>query len=171
MAEALSAQLSASVAWLFQDTLGLTTIADASRLAYDAQLDDGAGAGQANLIWHDLRTIAAGGHDDLVLSALPQTIFGNAVSLQFDTVKALWVVNVAATTGSQLLVGAAPTNPWSAPFGAATHQVRVPADSSLMLVNKNDGWGVAAGAADTLRIANPGSDSIDYKIVVVGTRP
>ncbi|HEY1598487.1 MAG TPA: hypothetical protein VGG64_02730, partial [Pirellulales bacterium] len=59
MAETLSTQISSSLVWLFQDTLGLTTIADASRLEFDAQLADGAGNGQANMVWHDLRTIAA----------------------------------------------------------------------------------------------------------------
>ncbi len=170
MTQALSTQISASIAWLFQDTLGLTTIADASRLAFDAQLDDGEDAGQANLVWHDLRTVAAGGHDDLVLSALPQTMFGNALSLEFAAVKALWLVNITPTAGAQLLVGAAPSAAWSAPFGAATHQVRVPADSPLLLVNKQAGWPVTNGSADTLRLSNPGSDSVDYKIVLIGTR-
>jgi hypothetical protein len=40
-----------------------------------------------------------------------------------------------------------------------------------MLVNQLGGWPVAVGTADTLRIANPGSDAVDYKIVVVGVHP
>ncbi|HEY4309850.1 MAG TPA: hypothetical protein VGN12_10400 [Pirellulales bacterium] len=170
MSEALSAEISASLLWLFQDTLGLTTIADASRLEYDAQLSDGAGAGQADLIWHDLRTVVAGGHDDLPLAALPQTIFGSAVTVDFATVKGVLIVNANTTSGDDLLVGAAATHAWSAPFGTATDRVHVPAGSCLLLVNKNDGWTVAVGTSDTLRVTNPGSDDIQYKVVLVGVR-
>lgn len=168
MAEALSAQVSASLLWLFQDTLGLTTIADSSRLEFAAQLNDGSGAGQANLVWHDLRTVTSGANDDLVLSALPQSIFGNTVNLDFAAVKGLLIVNANTATGDELRVGAAPSHAWSAPFGSATDKVRVPTNSCLLLVNQNDGWNVAAGSADTLRIANPTSDDIQYKIVIVG---
>lgn len=168
MTEALSAEISASLLWLFQDTLGLTTIADSSRLEFDAQLSDGSGAGQANLVWHDLRTVAAGANDDLLLSALPQSIFGNTVNLDFAAVKGILIVNASTTTGDELLVGAAPTHAWSAPLGSATDKVRVPANSCLLLVNQNDGWTVTPGSADTLRIANLTGDDIPYKIVIVG---
>ena len=168
MAETLSAQISASLVWLFQDTLGLTTIADASRLEYDAQLTAGTGSGQANGLWHDLRTLAAATNEDLTLSNLPQTIFGNSVSVNMAAVKALLIVNSATTSGADLIVGAAASAAWGAPFGATSHQVRVPADSCLLLVNKGAGWSVTAGAVDKLRIGNGGSASIDYKIVIVG---
>jgi hypothetical protein len=171
MAETLSTQISSSLVWLFQDTLGLTTIADASRLEFDAQLADGAGDGQANMVWHDLRTIAATATDDLTLSGLPQTNFGSSVTISLVSVKALLIVNASTTPGDDLLVGAAATAAWSAPFGASTDRVRLPADSCLMLVNQLGGWPVAVGTADTLRIANPGSDAVDYKIVVVGVHP
>lgn len=168
MSDALSAEIKASLVWLFQDTLGLTTIADASRLDYDAQLTDGAGDGEANALWHDLRSVAATAHDDLSLAALPQTIFGNSVTINLAAVKALLIVNTETDDGEDLLVGGAATHPWGAPFGATGHQVRVPADSCLLLVNKSSGWSVAAGSADTLRIANVGTGTIAYKIVAVG---
>jgi len=168
MAETLSAEIKSSLVWLFQDTLGLTTIADASRLEYDAPLTDGAGGGQANSLWHDLRTVAVSAHDDLSLAALPQMIFGNSVSIDLVAVKALLIVNTETTAGEDLLVGAAASSPWSAPFGGAGHQVRVPADSCLLLVNKTAGWTVASGSSETLRVANAGTGPIDYKIVIVG---
>lgn len=168
MSASLSTQISASLVWLFQDSQGLTTIADSSRLEYDAQLSDGSGNNQANMLWHDVRTLAAGAHEDLVLSSLTQSIFGNAVTTDFAAIKALLIVNRQATAGDDLLVGGASTHPWGAPFGAAAHQVRVPADSCLLLVNSGAGWGVSAASADQLRIANTGSDSIDYKVVLIG---
>ncbi len=168
MSATLSTQISASLVWLFQDAQGLTTIADSSRLEYDAQLSDGSGDSQANMLWHDVRTLAAAAHEDLVLSSLAQTIFGSAVTTDFVAIKAVLIVNTQATDGDDLLVGGAPTHPWSAPFGAAGHQVRVPADSCLLLVNSGAGWAVSAGSADQLRVANTGSDAIDYKIVLIG---
>ncbi|MBI2826707.1 MAG: hypothetical protein HYX69_18705 [Planctomycetia bacterium] len=170
MSDTLSAEIDASLVWLFQDSLGLTTIADASRLEYSASLADGTGNDQADKLWHDLRSVAASGQDDLVLSNLPQTIFGSAVSIALAKVKALLIVNAATTVGEDLIVGAAASNPWGAPFGATGHQVRVPADACLLLVNKKSGWTVAAGASDKLRVANVGTGAISYKIAVVGVQ-
>ncbi len=170
MAATLSTEVKASLAWLMQDAQGLTTVADASRLEYAAPLDNGAAADQADALWHDLRTLAASANDDLVLSALAQTLFESAVTVGFAAIKALLIVNTATTAGEELIVGAAASDPWGAPFGATAHQVRVPAGACLLLVNTKSGWTVSGGSADVLRIANAGAGSIDYKIALVGVR-
>jgi len=168
MAATLSSEIKASLAWLLQDTQGLTTVADASRLEFAASLNNGSAAGQANALWHDLRTLAAGANDDLVLSALSHTLFGSAITTALTAVKGILIVNTATLSGEDLIVGAAAANAWSAPFGGAAHQARVPAGASLLLVNTATGWPVAAGVTDVLRIASQGAGVIDYKIAVVG---
>lgn len=168
MAATLTTDIKASLAWLFQDALDLTTIADASRLEFAASLSDGSGNDQANKLWHELRSVAVSSNDDLTLSSLPQTIFGSAVTVALVKVKALLIINTAATAGEDLLVGAAASHPWAAPFGGTGHQVRVPAGSCLLLVNTKTGWAVSAGSADVLRIANAGTGAISYKLAVVG---
>ncbi len=168
MADSLTTDIRASLAWLFQDAQDLSTIADASRLDYSAQLSDGTDNDQADKLWHDLRTVASVTNDDLTLSNLAQTIFGSAVTVAFGKVKALLIINTATMAGEDLIVGAAASHAWGAPLGAASHQVRVPAGSCLLLVNTKTGWTVGAGSADVLRIANLGSGAIAYKIALVG---
>lgn len=170
MTATLSTEIKASLAWLLQDAQGLTTVADASRLDYALSLDDGATADRANGLWHDLRTVAASANDDLVLSALAQTLFGSAVTVGFAVIKGLLIVNTATVAGEDLIVGAAALHPWGAPFGGAAHQVRVPAGACLLLVNPKAGWTVTSGSADVLRVANAGAGSIAYKIALVGVR-
>jgi hypothetical protein len=170
MTATLSSEIKASLAWLLQDAQGLTTVADASRLDYAATLDDGSAAGQANGLWHDLRTLAASANDDLVLSGLAQTLFGSAITVGFASIKGMLIVNTAVAGGEDLIVGAAASHPWGSPFGATTHQVRVPAGAALLLVNTTNGWAVTSGSADVLRVTNAGSGSIDYKIALVGVR-
>jgi hypothetical protein len=170
MAASLSTEIKASLAWLLQDAQELTTVADASRLDYALTLDDGATADHANGLWHDLRTVAAAANHDLVLSGLAQTLFGSAITVGFTAIKGLLIVNTAAVAGEDLIVGAAASHPWGAPFGATTHQVRVPAGACLLLVNSKPGWTVTSGSADVLRVANAGTGSIAYKIALVGVR-
>jgi hypothetical protein len=170
MTATLSTEIKASLAWLLQDAQGLTTVADASRLDYALKLDDGAAADQANGLWHDLRSLTAATSDDLVLSGLPQTLFGSAITIGFAAIKGLLIVNTATVAGEDLIVGAAASHTWSAPFAATTHQVRVPAGACLLLVNGKAGWTVASGSADVLRVTNPGAASIAYKIALVGVR-
>ena len=169
MADTLAVDIQASLAWLFQDALDLTTVADVSQLAFARSLADGTAAGQADKLWHDRRTIAAGANDDLDLTALTQSLFGGTVTIPLAKVKALLVVNTATAAGEDLEVGGSGGAEWSAPFGAAGDKVKVPADSCLLLVNRVSGWTVTNGAADVLRIRNAGSGGIDYQIAIVGT--
>jgi len=68
-------------------------------------------------------------------------IFSDTIS----TPNQVYLVNTATAVGADLIVGAAPSAAWGAPFGANSHQVRVPANSCLLLVNKGAGWTVTAG--------------------------
>lgn len=169
MADTLALDIRGSLTWLFQESLDLTTVSDASKLEYDVNLADGTGDSQADKLWHDERTLAASANDDLDLTSLATTLFGSAVTIALAKVKALLLVNTATTAGLDLLVGAAASQEWSGPFGSAGDQVRVPADSCLLLVNKKSGWAVADGSADTLRIHNPSGAPITFKIAIVGT--
>jgi hypothetical protein len=170
MADTLSVELKASLAWLFQDVIDLTTISDSSKLDYSKSLADGVGDDQADKLWGDERTVAAGANDDLDLTALVNTIFGSAVTMSLAKVKALLIVNLATTAGDELRIDSSVANAWKAPFnGSATSQVEIGPDSALLLSNKKDGWAVTAGTGDVLRIANPGANPITYRIVVVGT--
>ncbi len=49
----LASEIKASINWLFQEPLALTTVGDASQLSYDDQISNGSAADQADTIWSD----------------------------------------------------------------------------------------------------------------------
>jgi hypothetical protein len=169
MPDTLTSEIKASIAWLFQDSEPTGIVSDRSKLEFHTALADGASSNQADKVWHDERTVAASADDDLVLSALPLSLFDNALVIELAKVKAVLLVNLADTDGEDLVVGAAASDEWLGPFGRSGDSLTVPAGASLLLVNQKSGWPVAAGSADTLRISNAGHSDIDYKIAVLGT--
>jgi len=170
MADTLASDVRASIGWLFQETLDLSTLADSSKLEYSRSLADGVADDQADKVWHDTRTVAATSNDDLDLTALAMTVFGASINLSLAKVKAILVVNTAATAGDELEVGGAGSNALVGPFNGSTSAVvEVGADSALLLCNKRDGWPVVSGTGDILRIRNPNSGAVTYKIAILGT--
>jgi len=168
MADTLATGIKASLEWLLKESLDLSIVTDASRLEYNRSLVDGAGSGQADKLWHDERTLAAGAHDDLDLTALATTLFGNALTVALAKVKGLLIVNTSITAGDDLSIGGASSHEWLAPFAGAGDKIKCPADSCLLLCNRLAGWSVAGGSSDILRIANLGSSAVTYRIVIVG---
>ena len=168
MAESLSVDVKTSLAWLFQDVLELSTVTDVARLEYAAVLGGAPANEPVDLLWHDERAIAAGADDDLVLSDLAKTLFGQAVAFSFARVRALLIVNLATVAGHDLWIGGASAEAWAAPFGTAADRLLLPSDSCLSWVAKRAGWEVEDGTSDTLRIANPGAAAVTYRIALVG---
>jgi len=169
MPPALSLDLRASLTWLLQDALDLSTITDVSKLEYAASLTSGVGSEQADRIWHDERTLAAAAADELVLSALESSVFGNDVETALAKVKAVLIVVTTTASGTELTIGNAASHAWVGPFNAAGDRLKLTADAAIFLVNKQSGWSVGVGATDVLKIANTGSGSATYRIVIVGT--
>ena len=151
MADTLTSEIKVSLGWLLQDANALSTVADNSQLDYHQAFADGTDVDQADKVWHDERTLSSGANEDLVLSNLPQTLFGNSLGIALAKVKAILLVNTAIDAGEDLCL-AAPhrTN------GKALSRQR--AIKSLCrpirvccCVNKKSGWTVTAGSADKLR--------------------
>jgi len=170
MSDSLSLEISAGLSWLFEETLDLSTLTDNARLEYSASLTDGSGPGQANRIWHATRSIASGGNDDHDLTALSQTLYGTTVTVGFNKIRALLIVNTSVNSGDTIFLDSSVANAFTSAFhGSTSSQLEIPPDSPLLLVNKVDGWTVTGGTADMLRISNSGSANFSYKIVIVGT--
>lgn len=168
MPGSLSVDLKASLAWLFQDTAELSTVTDVARLEYAAVLGGAAANPAVDLLWHDERTVEAASVDDLVLSELPKSLFGQDLTFAFAGVRALLLVNLATEPDQVLLVGGAPAAPWEGPFVDPGDRLRLPADSCLLLVAKRTAWPVGDGTADMLRIENEGDAPVTYRIALVG---
>lgn len=171
MADTLAVDLKASLTWLFSEALDLSNVNDQATLEYDVSLADGTATDQADLIWHDQRTLNAGANDDLDLTALVTILFGGTVSINFAKVKAILIVNTSTSAGNELLVGGAGAGQaFATPFNNnVSAKVGVGPDSPLLLVNKKSGWAVTAGSGDILRLQNAGASAVTYRIVIVGT--
>lgn len=171
MADTLSLDLRASLVWLLTESLDLSNVTDHATLEYKKSVSDGVSFNEADLLWHDERTVSAGSNDDLNLSNLSLTLFGHSVSVTFATVTGVFLVNTNTASGENLLVGGAGAgSAFAGPFNNdADAQVALNADSCLWLVSKVLGWTVTAGTGDVLRIENTTGSDITYKIAIVGT--
>jgi hypothetical protein len=135
---------------------------------YKSALTSGTAAGQADLVFHDTRTIAPSSNDDLDLAGVLAGLLGG--TLTFVRIKGLIVAAAAANTNN-VVVGAAASNQWATLLNATgTVQVR-PGALFAAYVGEADatGWAVTAGTGDILRIANGGAGtSVNYDLFVIG---
>jgi len=145
--------------------LDLTSAIDTLALKTAINITHGTGADQADLIWHDTRTINAATNDDLDLAGVLQDAFGNV--LTFARVKLLYVYN--KSTDMTLTIGPAASNGFSTPFGGTTPSVNIkPGGIFLLIAPGATAYAVTAGTADQLRIGNAGGSATTYDIAILG---
>lgn len=168
MTTSLRSKIGAEIGWTWRDHVDTAPVIDSNRLRFSQDLADGSGANQANGVWHaEDQTLSAGGSTSFDLDALDKSLFGDTVTVSFEKVKAILIVNNG--TSGYLLVGGAATDEWYAPFGAAGDTVKVMPESPLLLANAADGWDVTPEAA-VLKIAAVGADGT-FDIAILGTTP
>jgi hypothetical protein len=168
---ALTTRLRASINATQTAPRDLSTAQDPISHAVSIEYASGTGAGQADKVFADTRTLAASANEDLDLAAGALTdAFGT--TLTFAKVKAVYVSTAAGNTNN-VVVGGAATNTWVGPFGAATHTMAVRPGGVLELATgetDTNGYAVTAGTGDQLRVANSGGTTpVTYTIVIVGT--
>jgi hypothetical protein len=138
----------------------------AFKIKKELALTTGTGAGQADQIFTDRRTLPAGTSEDLDLAGTLINALGDVIT--FARVKGIIVI-ADGTNPNNLVVGNAATNPFVGPFGSAvhTHSVR-PGGFYAWGCTDATGYVVTATTADLLRIlAGAGGNHI-YDIVIVG---
>jgi hypothetical protein len=156
------AQIKASLGWDWNEGLR-----DNGRLEYAKGFAEGSRDNQADAVWRlEQQVLAVGQSYTYDLTALARTILGTSHAMTFTTIKALLVVNESAD-GGELLLGGAAATPWSDPFGADGDRVVVPADSAVLLSNRQSGWPVDS-AGKNLQIAASAGD-VTYSICIIGT--
>jgi len=131
-------------------------------------LASGTGAGQADRIWHDKRTLTASATEDLDLAGALLDALGGTFILA--RVKAL-LVKAADANANNVVVGAAAATAWAALLGATGTVTLRPGTIFAAFAGKADatGYAVGAGATDFLRVANGAAGSpVDYEIVIIG---
>lgn len=165
----LSSLVSLNVQASQTSALDLGSAAFTASKTYSVSYQNGAAAGQANKLFTDTRTIAASSNDDLDLNGVLTDAFGGSLALL--RVKGL-IVAAAAGNANDVVVGAAASSPWLAPFGAGTHTLKVKPGGVLSLfagLTDATAWPVIAATGDVLRIANGGAGTpVTYDIVIIG---
>lgn len=165
----LTATLAASVIADQSAAIDLGTVAYPLRKYATVTLANGTGAGQADQLWTDQRTIAASGTDDLDLAGSLTNAFGATVT--FARIKSILVTAAAGNTNN-VLVGGAASAQFLSWVGSATDKVVVrPGGFFALGAGAADaiGYVVTATTADLLRIANSGAGTgVTYDISILG---
>lgn len=144
--------------------LDLTSAVSQLNVEVNTALDNGTGANQANQVWSDTRTLTTGASETLDLNASLLNAAGESVT--FTKIKAIYIRNKGTTT---LSIGGAAATQFVAAFGSATDLVKIPPGGVFLLTAPDaSGFAVAAGATDSLKVANSAGASIDYDIALIG---
>ncbi|MDT0306125.1 hypothetical protein RM780_04000 [Streptomyces sp. DSM 44917] len=166
---ALTSALSVSASATLSSALDLTTAEAPLALRRAVALTSGTGAGQADLVFSDRRTLAASASEDLDLAGVLTDALGATVS--FARIKGL-IISAAAANTNNVIVGGASSNGFVSWVGGATHTVTVRPGATLALIAGQadaTGYAVTAGTGDLLHIANSaGSTSVTYDVVLIG---
>lgn len=148
-------------------TADLSQPMDSAQISGNFSWASGTGANQADLVFHDTRTLALSTAEDLDLAGGGLTDqFGTA--LAFAKVKALLIKSAAANGGNLEVGGDTASVPL---FGAAADFIIVKPGGYLFLVAPAAaGYAVTPTSADIIQIANAdGAASATYDIVIIGT--
>lgn len=166
---ALSSRIHVGVQSTQRASLDLTSASAPLSIDHNLLLHNGTGAGQADVLFSDRRTIAASGTDDVDLNAALTDAFGASISLV--RVKAL-LVSASASNVNNVVVGGAVSNQFASWVGDATDTIVLrPGGVFLLATGAADttGYGVTAATGDLLRVANSGAGStVTYDIVLLG---
>ncbi|MDX3637680.1 hypothetical protein PV728_47420 [Streptomyces europaeiscabiei] len=165
---ALTSSFSIAANASLTSALDLATATVPLQVRKSVSLASGTGAGQADKVFSDRRTLAASGSEDLDLAGVLLDAFGAAIT--WARVKGLFISAAAANTNS-VIVGAASATQWATLLNAAGTITLRPGSSFGAMTGSADatGWAVTAGTGDLLKIANSaGSTSVTYDIVIIG---
>jgi hypothetical protein len=153
-----------------RDMGGVAT--DALALLERIELTTGTGAGKADKLFYDERTINASSSEDLDLVGSLTDTFGDLFSPV--RIKAL-VVKAAPRSGTantnNVVIGGASATQWAALLGTTGTVTLRPGSILAVCAGSADatGYVCAQGATDLLKVANSSSGTaVTYQIAVVG---
>jgi len=167
MAETLTSKISLNAILDNLSGLDLSSVKDPVNYKKIISLANGTGLDQADLVFHDQRTLAASATEDIDLAASLTNAFGT--SLTFARIKAIIVFALLANTNN-VEVGGAAANAFINWVGDATDVIVVRPGGLLMLVAPDaTAYVVTAATGDLLKITNSaGGTGVTYDIIIVG---
>lgn len=148
-------------------TQGASSPQDSFDETFSDSLDDGNAVDQANQEWHDTRSLGSGASETLDLSGTLTNGLGQTVD--FTKIKGWWIQNSSSNVGDILVVGAAAADKWEGWTTVTGSTFRIgPGGAFLMWDPSAAAMAVAAGSTDKLKIANSGTNTVSYKIRIIG---
>lgn len=135
------------------------------------QLTDGTTANKADILFVDERAVSESSNDDIDLAGVLSDAFGATVAAA--ELVALFIINAprsGAANTSDLTIGAAASNPVIGFLGGTTPTIGPIKPGGFVMIGAGDAAGigaVAAGSADTLRVANGSGATANYQIAIV----
>jgi hypothetical protein len=144
-------------------TAGLGTSTLQANVSYQAQWAAGSGANAINQSITKTGTLAISTPLTLVLSAITDDL-GRTIA--FTKVRELLIKNRGT---ADLTVGAAATNPWTAPFGGVTTAKTTIKPGGVFALAAPDvnGYAVGVGTSEQLKL-DPGATACLYELVLKG---
>jgi hypothetical protein len=164
----VSANLQTHVFGTYAGANGLGSVTFGFDLPTALQLSAGTGAGKADKLFSDQRTLAASGSESLDLAGVLSDPFG--ATLTFGHVKWIYIKAAAANT-NDVCIGGAASNTFVGPFADATDKVCVkPGGVAIFAAASGAGWAVTASTGDLLKVANSGGTTgVTYDVIIAGT--
>jgi hypothetical protein len=141
----------------------------AGRAEWDIDLANGAGAGQANLVFMDTRTIGASATDSLDLNG-GGLLDPQRNTLVFARIKGLWVRAKSTNNAANNVVVTRPASNGVPLFTAAGDSLALRAGEIFTWTSPTAaGVVVTAGTGDLIDFVNSaGTNTVDYDVVILG---
>lgn len=164
---ALSTKISVRISATQTSAGDLATAQDPLTYLKEFTWASGTGADQADLIFHDQRTLNASANEELDLAASLTDKLGN--TLTFVEIMAIMVFAAAANTNN-VQVGGSAANGFVNWVANATDIINVRPGGMLLLIARDaTGYAVTAGTGDLLKLTNSGAGtSVTYDIILIG---
>ena len=164
---ALSTKFVTSVVATLTDALDLSTATDPLSYTQRTTLTSGTGANQADMLWHDTRTLAASATENLDLAGVLVNGLGDTQT--FARVKGLLVTAASGNTNN-VHFSSAGTNGVPGLFMALGDGVVIrPGGTFLWIAPDATGAVVTAATGDLLTALNSAAGtSVTYSVVIIG---
>jgi len=169
MAEAIqSLQVVFKLIGALTQTTDMSSPADV--LNYDRTLvyGNGTGAGQANMWWHDQRTLGASATEDIDLAGSLVSVFGTTITL--TSLKGVFVYASASNNAANNVNVTRPASNGTALFLAAGDGIALgPGEFFSWFTPAANGRTVTGGTVDLITLTNSaGTNSVTYDVFILG---
>lgn len=166
MATNLKAMFTAQIDAIYKNVLDLGTPTDNLSKKTKIEMSNGTGAGAADLLFHDQRTIAASSSEDLDLAGGLTSPFG--VALTFVEVRGILITAASGNTNNVRL--SRPASNGVPLFLAASDGIDIPPGGLFAWACPADGKvTVTAGTGDLITVANSSSGTpVTYDVIILG---